>query len=168
MGTHTSPKNRHKARELALQLLYAFEQGHDTDIDELSEYLAMEYALSPENKNYGRELARAGIKDCERIDTMIRERAVNWDIKRMAAIDRNVVRMAVAELMHNPEMPAKVVIDESVELAKMYGTVESGKFVNGLVDSIYKKNLNNQQITYTEKDGEGNGTNRSSDTTQAE
>ena len=69
---------------------------------------------------------------------MITQRAANWDIKRMAVIDRNILRLAVTELFYFKQVPVKVVIDEAVELAKAFGAEDSGKFVNGIIDSIHK------------------------------
>jgi N utilization substance protein B len=73
------------------------------------------------------------------IDKSIQERAANWEMKRMAAIDRNIIRLAVAEMTFFTDVPVKVVIDEAVELAKTFGSSDSGKFVNGVIDSIHKK-----------------------------
>jgi N utilization substance protein B len=72
------------------------------------------------------------------IDECLTRHAANWELKRMAALDRNVLRLAVAELFFFTEIPFKVVIDEAVELAKIFGTDESGRFVNGILDSIHK------------------------------
>ena len=155
--------NRRKARVLALQVLYAVEQGSETDIAAISDYLAREYALSPANAKYGRELVAAALRLRERTDAMIRKQAANWDLERMAVIDRNILRMAVAELSEFPAVPAKVVIDEAVELAKEYGAEGSGRFVNGLIDSLYKKCLAVEADSHLNKDGGKDGTERSSE-----
>jgi N utilization substance protein B len=133
-------KNRHKSRELALQTLYACEVGTTTDDWRTTlERIADTSSLSQEITLYARDLVQATIGALEQIDATIRERAANWELKRMAAIDRNILRLAVSELSFFANVPAKVVIDEAVELAKTFGTDDSGKFVNGIIDSIHKK-----------------------------
>jgi N utilization substance protein B len=150
-------KNRHRARELALQTLYACEVGTTGDWQNTLERIAEDSALSTEVKKYARDLVCAAFNGLQQIDSIIQERAANWDLKRMAAIDRNILRLAVTELKNYPQVPAKVVIDEAVELAKTYGTDDSGKFVNGIIDSIHKK-MKKQSET-SGKEGSSNGTN---------
>lgn len=149
-------KNRHRSRELALQTLYACEVGTTQDWQSTLERIAEDGALPQDIKKYARDLVQAAFESLEKIDTTIRERAANWELKRMAAIDRNILRLAVTELSFYPQVPAKVVIDEAVELAKTYGTDDSGKFVNGIIDSIHKK-MKNQSVT-SGKEGSSNGT----------
>jgi N utilization substance protein B len=134
-----SYKNRHRARELALQTLYACEVGITADWQTTLERIADDSALAPDIKKFARDLVCAAFGSLAQIDITISERAANWELKRMAAIDRNILRLAVAELTYFSQIPAKVVIDEAVELAKTFGTDDSGKFVNGIIDSIHKK-----------------------------
>ena len=75
------------------------------------------------------------------IDHKISDYATNWQIKRMAIIDRNVMRIGLYELQHTTDIPPKVAINEAVELAKKYGDLESSKFVNGILDKIHKKEI---------------------------
>ncbi|MBI2093475.1 MAG: transcription antitermination factor NusB [Candidatus Omnitrophica bacterium] len=72
------------------------------------------------------------------IDPLIATHADNWDLKRMAVIDRNILRLGVFELLHSAETPPKVCINEAIELAKRFGDSESGKFINGVLDAIHK------------------------------
>jgi N utilization substance protein B len=96
--------------------------------------------LDPKVMEYAKSLVDAALENREAIDALISGKAVHWELRRMAAIDRNVLRMATAELMRFRErVPFKVVIDEAVELAKIYGTDDSGKFVNGILDSIRRE-----------------------------
>jgi transcription antitermination factor NusB len=131
-------KSRHKARELALQTLYACE------IDGMAEWRVMLDRIgegrfvAPDNKRYAAELVGKTVASLAIIDATIARHAANWEMKRMAALDRNVLRLATAELFFFSDVPFKVVIDEAVELAKTYGLDESGKFVNGILDSIHK------------------------------
>jgi N utilization substance protein B len=130
--------NRRKSRELALQALYACEAGNDDTFDNVLQTIADESASSKTISDYAKLLAEKTLKSKDEIDRLLSKHTANWDLKRMTVIDRNILRMAVSELLFFPETPFKVVIDEAVEIAKIYGTDESGKFVNGVIDSIHK------------------------------
>jgi transcription antitermination protein NusB len=132
-------KHRRQARELALQVLYACEMYAENEPEELIRHLAREHALPPAAVTYGRELATATLEHRDEIDGILRRCAANWELKRMAALDRNILRMATAELLFYLDVPYRVVIDEAVELAKSYGSDESGKFVNGVLDAVYRE-----------------------------
>jgi N utilization substance protein B len=131
--------NRRKSRELALQVLYACESGNEE---------AFEQVLGAMNKNcdvnesiivYAKKLVKKVLDAKANIDELLSKHTANWDLKRMTVIDRNILRMAVGELLFFKEIPFKVVIDEAVEIAKIYGTEDSWKFVNGVIDSIHKE-----------------------------
>lgn len=130
-------KNRRKARELALQALYAREQG-GSELKETIAYLS-NGETPAEVKDYARNLAQATLDHCEEIDEMIQTQTRHWKLERVATIDRNVLRMAIAELLHFKEIPPKVTIDEAIEIAKKFSTENSGKFVNGILDPIAKE-----------------------------
>lgn len=133
-------KSRHRSRELALSTMYACEVGSNEHWEIMLERIADEEQLAPDVKRYARDLVRATLENTNAIDAALAEKAANWELRRMAAIDRNVLRMATAELLYfSDTVPYKVVIDEAVEIAKTYGTEDSGKFVNGILDSIHKK-----------------------------
>ncbi len=133
-------KNRRRSRELALQTLYACEVGSGgEDWRQMLNSIADSSAFAPDIVKYASELVSSVYGNIIKLDQMIQEKAANWDLKRMAAIDRNVLRLSITELLFFPATPVKVVIDEAVELAKMFGTEDSGKFVNGIIDSINKK-----------------------------
>ena len=131
-------RNRRHARELALQTLYACEAGDMGEWNVMLGRIAEDSAVTDENRLYARNLVQAAVGNLAMIDECLAGHAANWELKRMAALDRNVLRLAVAELFYFTEVPFKVVIDEAVELAKTYGTDESGRFVNGILDSIHK------------------------------
>jgi N utilization substance protein B len=131
--------DRRRSRELALSTLYAYEVDNTSPWEEMLESIAANDDLGANIKKYASGLVRSAVGDQESIDSMIARKAVNWELRRMAAVDRNVLRLAVAELVHFARtVPYKVVIDEAVEIAKAYGTDDSGKFVNGILDSIRK------------------------------
>lgn len=123
---------------MALQVLYACEMVPDNQPGPLMTYLVEEDALGNQAQLYGKQIVEAVRANHERIDEIIKEHSANWDIRRMAATDRNVLRIAVAELLFSPDIPYRVVIDEAVEVAKTYGTDDSGKFVNGVIDAIHR------------------------------
>jgi transcription antitermination protein NusB len=132
-------KNRRKSRELALQALYARDMWAECDVDRLIDYMADEKEHDAAIREYAQTLVHHTLEAIAGIDIMLQKHAANWDLKRMAAIDRNIMRMSIAELTFCKDVPYKVVIDEAVELAKQYGTDESGRFVNGVLDSSYKE-----------------------------
>jgi len=131
--------NRHRSRELALCTLYACEIDGSRDWQSMLDSIAENDGLSPKVKGYAAELVGAVLEHRGEIDAKIVGKAANWELRRMAAVDRNVLRFAVAELVYFMEsVPYRVVIDEAVEIAKAYGTDDSGKFVNGILDAIRK------------------------------
>jgi len=134
------PQQRHASRELALRTLYAHEVDQSGSWEEMLLSIAENDQLGSKVIKYAKTLVDAALKDRESIDSLIARKAVNWELRRMAAVDRNVLRLAAAELIHfREQVPFKVVIDEAVEIAKTYGTDDSGKFVNGILDSIRRE-----------------------------
>ncbi len=133
-------KNRRQARELALSVLYACEMRPAEEPQLIFNIISEnneEY--SEENVKYSSKLFRGVRDNITELDNIISKFAKNWDIGRMAAIDRTLLRMAITEFSKDFNIPYKVVIDEAVELAKQFGAEESGKFVNGLLDNIYRE-----------------------------
>lgn len=120
---------RHQARERALGLLYEAEIKH-VGPEELLAVLPV--APDPFATSLVRGVARHGA----RIDELLSAAAVGWEVERMAAVDRAVLRLAVYELLEEPDIPVAVVLDEAVELAKQYSTEESGRFVNGVLATV--------------------------------
>ncbi len=136
-------RKRTRARELALQILYQYDIRKD-DIDMLiNDYLNKDFIserkLNDSIKDFTVTLIKGTIANSERIDSIVSAYAENWRLERMAVIDRNIMRMATYELLYIEEIPPKVSINEAVDLAKKYGDVDSGKFVNGILDKISKK-----------------------------
>ena len=129
-------RRRTKAREYALQLLYKFDITHEPLGDWDSFWLAQEQEIGNEIKEFARKIVLDTLKHLEEIDKRISSFATNWQLKRMAVVDRNVLRMGAFELLYLEDIPAKVSINEAVDLAKKYSGDESGKFVNGILDRI--------------------------------
>ena len=127
---------RRAARELALQALYQLDLRNDT---EASLSLAGFWAhFDPEGEDTGfaRELVEGVLADRVRIDTLIEATAKHWRLPRLAKVDLNLLRVATFELSGRPEIPASVTINEAIEIARRFGSVESAAFVNGVLDQI--------------------------------
>ena len=134
-------RRRTLAREHALKILYQIELTRRPLEDSLGDYWGQEPNKDGEVIGYAKRLAegvRGNLKD---IDDKISEYATNWQLSRMAIIDRNILRMGLFELKYTTDIPPKVAINEAVELAKKYGDLESSKFVNGILDKIHKKEI---------------------------
>ncbi|MBI5886662.1 MAG: transcription antitermination factor NusB [Deltaproteobacteria bacterium] len=129
--------SRHKARETALQILYNVDISQCPPAEALGAQLdAMRGAGAA--RRYCEALVNGVLAERRAIDAVINESSDNWTIDRMPLVDRNILRIAVYEFMHLTDVPFKVVIDEAVELAKRYGSEESGAFVNGILDKARK------------------------------
>jgi transcription antitermination factor NusB len=128
-------KKRTRSRELALQFLYQLDLRGADLLDEAKAFLRNE---EPEKatREFALFLVRGTVEHGDEIDRVIREVAQNWDIERMAVIDRNVLRMAAFELLWCQDIPPKVSINEAIELGKRYSTQNSGGFINGVLDKI--------------------------------
>lgn len=126
---------RSRGREIALQVLYQLEQNPAIDPVQVERFI--QRRLSDESlRKFARELV-AGVRDDQaRIDALISEVAENWRLDRMAAIDRNILRLGAFELLSSEGVPPKVAINEALELAKRYSTAQSSRFVNGILDRL--------------------------------
>jgi N utilization substance protein B len=129
MGARTT------AREAALQMLYALEASA-AGADQVIGDFWRELPGDPEGRDYADGIIRGIAASGEAVDARIRAASKNWRLERMTRVDRNILRMGAWELEHQKEVPRAVIIDEAVELAKRYGTEESGAFVNGVLDRI--------------------------------
>lgn len=129
---------RRKARECTLQILFQIEvSGYS--IEECLNLYWQSYRFSNQVQSFTKILVEGSYRYLTVIDDTLKKYSRNWDIKRMSNIDRNIMRLAIFELLYLDEIPAKVTINEAVELAKRYSTEESGNFVNGILDQIIKK-----------------------------
>jgi N utilization substance protein B len=129
---------RRKAREMALQFLYQLDQHGEDDPDARAEQFWAEHPVQDELRRFADTLVRGTKAHQARIDPVIAQVAEHWDLERMAVVDRNVLRLAVYELLWRPDVPPKVAINEAIEIAKKFGTGESGRFINGVLDRIHK------------------------------
>ncbi|MBD3421763.1 MAG: transcription antitermination factor NusB [Chitinivibrionales bacterium] len=131
--------NRRIARVVALQALYACEIAGEDAIETTLDYVARMHECDEDQVKYAHYLLKIALQEIESLDEDIRNHTANWALDRISAIDRNILRLALCELRCcSQDAPFKVVIDEAVEIAKEYGSPDSGKFVNGIIDSVYK------------------------------
>lgn len=134
--------SRRQGREIALQILYQMEWAENAGVDLLLRVVLEHFPpVSPvdeETLNFARSLVNAVIEHKEETDAAIKKHARNWRLDRMSSIDRNILRLGVAEILYFPEVPPKVAINEAVELAKKFGNSESSSFVNGILDGVLK------------------------------
>jgi len=129
--------SRRKLREKVLQILYAYELSNDS-LDIMFDDLLQDVE-DEEAKEFVKSLTLLTIKHRDEYDEMIRQVVKNWEIDRIAVIDRLLIRMATCEMLHFPEIPTKVSINEVIEIAKRYSTDQSDKFINGVLDAILKR-----------------------------
>jgi N utilization substance protein B len=134
---------RHRAREMALQILYQWDIG-GADIDQaVDTFFRLQWPDTEPPADALREFATALARDTAArlatIDPLIAETAERWRPERMAILDRLILRMGICEMLRDPETPGAVVINEALELARTFSTEESVKFINGMLDAIRKK-----------------------------
>jgi N utilization substance protein B len=126
---------RTRGREIALQVLYLMEQNPSVDPAEIERFIERRLR-EPKLRTFARALV-AGVRQHQpEIDGLISRVAENWRLDRMAAIDRNILRLGAFEMIYCPDMPPKVAINEALELAKRYSTAQSSRFVNGILDRL--------------------------------
>ena len=130
-------RRRTQARECALKILYQMEITKAPAAEAAANFWDHNATETPVML-FASELVMGTVQHREVIDALLTKHADNWTLERMAIIDRNVLRLGVFELLHLEQVPPKVAINEAVELAKRYGGEESGKFDNGILDTIHK------------------------------
>lgn len=131
-------RKRTLARELVLKILYQAEITRREIHLAAENFWGEQEEIDPQVRQFAERIS-AGIEANQKnIDEKITKYATNWQLKRMAIIDRNILRMGVFELLFADDIPPKATINEAVELAKKYGDLESSKFVNGILDKIHK------------------------------
>lgn len=131
-------KSRREAREVVLKTLYRIEATGNT-AEEAYNDVYMNWSSSPFDEVYARRLLKEIATNAEHIDTVLKDVVKNWDIERIAIVDRNILRIAICEVLYFDDIPPKVSIDEAIEIAKIYSTPDSGKFVNGILDKVVKR-----------------------------
>jgi len=135
-------RKRTLARECALKILYRIEISRESVDSSLKDFWSESTEFTnKETCDFAEILVKGTCENIKTIDEVISKYADNWNISRMAVIDRNIMRMSVYEMLYREDIPPNVSINEAIELAKKYGDVDSGKFVNGILDKIKKVEL---------------------------
>ncbi|TDA67792.1 MAG: transcription antitermination factor NusB [Clostridia bacterium] len=128
--------SRKSARARALQALFQVDMAR-ADPEIAMAWILKEFPLAEVNDvAFARRMVRGTLQHQEEIDTLIRRHSGEWELERLGAVDRNIMRMALYELLFCPDIPPAVAIDQAVELAKIYAGGESGSFVNGVLDAV--------------------------------
>ncbi|HOL17721.1 MAG TPA: transcription antitermination factor NusB [Bacillota bacterium] len=128
--------SRRLAREVAFRALFQVDVGNSLPRLAVN-YAAEGYSFSPEQMQFINELVHGTIEHKQAIDEIIKKHLVKWELKRISAVDRNLLRLALFEILHRSDIPAAVSINEALELAKKYGsTPEAVAFINGLLDRV--------------------------------
>jgi N utilization substance protein B len=127
---------RSRGREVALQVLYQVEQNPGTPLEEIRRFIRRRLLDDHKVCEFTEGLIDGVRQHQAHIDATISHVAENWRLDRMAAIDRNILRLGAYEMLFRPEIPAKVAINEALELAKRYSTAQSSRFVNGILDRV--------------------------------
>jgi len=145
----TNKSKRRIVREKVLQILYAYEMNRES-LESISREVLSEVTDDTDN-NFAHELIRRVLENVDDLDERIIQRVTNWEMNRIALIDKILLRMGICELLHFPDIPPKVSINESIEISKDYSTAGSAKFINGILDAV---------LAEEKKDGKLNKTGR--------
>ena len=131
-------RKRTVSREFALQILYQLDITRDTPEAALENFWSSrsQEAIEAELKEFTSKLVKGVASNMDEIDKKISKYAANWQLKRMAVVDRNIMRMGCFEILYCDDIPPKVSINEAVDLAKKFSGVEAGKFVNAILDKV--------------------------------
>ena len=155
-------KQKRAARCLSVQLLYSFELTKTSSINKLVENFFKNKDNDLDNIiykkkeiDYAKKLLKYTIKYSESIDQIIKEKLSNWDINRLAIIDKIILRMSISEMFFIEDVPKKVSMAEGIEISKEFSTKDSSSFINGILDAIYNsKNITSNSFKMTAKDKE--------------
>ncbi|MGK2855616.1 MAG: transcription antitermination factor NusB [Thermoanaerobaculia bacterium] len=129
---------RRKARELALQMLFQHDVAGN-EPDDIIETFEDIQRVRPNIREFAIRVFRGTLEKQDDIDKIVVEQAENWRLSRMPVVDRNLIRMAIYEMMYLDETPKLVILDEAIEIAKRYGTEKSSQFINGILDGVLKR-----------------------------
>lgn len=142
--------NRHLARSIVMQCLYQwdFREKPSSALPAIVDQMTEEFGIGlDENKKYILETVVNAVDHIDEIDKIISKYTINWPINQITLIDRAILRIGVYELKFNKEIPAKVAINEAIEIAKSYGGPSSGKFVNGILGALFNDMVENGEVS---------------------
>jgi len=130
--------SRRKSREFALQMLFQAEMGKQSPEQVRRSFWEQREKVEDDARGFADDLFRAAIDRSGEIDELIQKHAEHWRLERMAAVDRNILRAAVAEFLSSPKTPQPIIINEALEIARKFSAPESVQFINGVLDSVGK------------------------------
>ena len=128
---------RSKARALALQIIFQLQTQSEEFLPQVEKFVE-DAGLDSGLSRYARELAVKAWEHRAQADELINKFARDWTAPSLPAVDRAILRLAICEMLHHPDIPAKVAIDEAIKLAKTFSTKASGRFINGILDAVLK------------------------------
>ena len=137
---------RSRAREIVLQVLYQDDLNPDQSVKTTDQFVRGRLRNHTELIEFATSILSGTRRNRPELDEVLESRASNWSLERMAATDRNILRLGAFEILYT-ETPGRVVINEAVELAKRYGSKQSAQFVNGILDGLLPENKSNQENT---------------------
>jgi N utilization substance protein B len=139
----SAPGKRRKARELAMQMLFQLDMGKQTPDQVRKTFWKAreEQDTDADVRGFAEDIFRVAVSREAEVDGLIEKYSANWRLDRMASVDRNVLRMAIAEMVGFPGTPAPIVINEALEIARRYSAPESINFLNGVLDAVAKARL---------------------------
>jgi transcription antitermination factor NusB len=130
---------RRRAREYALQILFQIDfRGRQVSGNDFDDFW-LDKNETGDVKKFAEEIVRGTIKSLDEIDSWIEKVAENWVLRRMAAVDRNILRLAAYEILYRKDIPSAVTINEAIEIAKKFSSSESAPFINGILDRLAKE-----------------------------
>lgn len=135
---------RRKGREFAMQMLFQGDVGKQTPEEVQKTFWKAAEKAEPETRGFADDLYRVATENREKVDTIIAAHSKHWRLERMAAVDRNVLRMAVSEMIGFRGTPFPVVINEALEIARRYSAPESIQFLNGILDAVAREVINSR------------------------
>jgi len=138
MARRLRPIRRRLARELVMKILFQVDVGK-LPLEEAKELAFEEVNVAPEDRRYIEDVCDGVLAHQSQLDQIIRDLAEGWRLERMANVDRNVLRIALYEILYRDDVPDVVAVNEAVEIAKKYSTEESGRFVNGILGSFLRR-----------------------------
>ena len=144
--------SRRKAREFSLQMLYMLDITGEKDFRSCLEVYWDTFGHSRDSRPFANQLTQGVLKHLEDIDRAIGSCSHNWKLNRMSYVDRNILRLAVYELLYCPDIPPKVSINEAIEISKRYGDKDSGAFINGILDQVFQQQQKKNKSHKKKKD----------------
>lgn len=141
--------SRRQARETALQVLFEMDLGK-VEFDQAFKHVTEEFGTSNSARDFSRELVQGTMANINELDAVIKQLAVGWNFERLSFVDRNIMRIALYEILYRDEIPPAVSVNEAVELAKIFSGEESGRFVNGILGAVVQspEKYRSEQVPY--------------------